>query len=159
MCIASRGPICFGAYRSFGHQRIAGHLHDLGKMVIPTSILEKPDCLTTEEYAVIKQHTYWTYEVLKSINGMDAIAEWAAWHHERLDGSGYPFHIDGDRISSGARIMAVADTFTAMTEDRPYRPGMDKSSAIGVLKRQSKRHALDAVVVRQVIQNYEDIRK
>jgi len=110
---------------------VAGNLHDLGKMVIPNSILNKPDKLNKEETAIMRQHTYFTYTVLNSIGGISQIAEWAAFHHERLDGSGYPFHLGADKLGIGSRIMAVADVFTAISEDRPYRKGMSQQELGG----------------------------
>jgi HD-GYP domain-containing protein (c-di-GMP phosphodiesterase class II) len=77
---------------------VAGNLHDLGKLAIPNSILDKPGKLTEHEFAVMKQHTYFTYVVLTTIGGIRDIAEWAAFHHEKLDGTGYPFHVDATRL-------------------------------------------------------------
>ena len=104
---------------------VAGLLHDLGKMVIPNAILEKPAGLAHTEMAVIKQHTYYTFSILSTIAGLQMIAEWAAYHHERLDGKGYPFRREAHEINLGARIMAVSDIFTALAENRPYRKGME----------------------------------
>ena len=109
--------------------KVAGNFHDLGKMAIPNSILEKDGKLTDEEFAVMRQHTYVTYMVLSSIGGIQQITEWAAFHHERLDGSGYPFHLNGKLIDTGSRIVSVADIFTALAEDRPYRQGMNKNDS------------------------------
>lgn len=117
--------------------RLAGHLHDLGKITIPSAILEKKGKLTREEFQVIKQHPYVTYEVLHSIDRLERVAEWAAFHHEKLDGSGYPFRMKAEYINTGARIMAVADIFTALTEDRPYRRGMPVDQALGILADQA----------------------
>ena len=72
--------------------RIAGNFHDIGKLVIPNSILEKPGKLTVDEFAIMRCHTYHTFNTLDSIGGLHRMAEWAAYHHEKLDGSGYPFH-------------------------------------------------------------------
>lgn len=104
--------------------RLAGYLHDLGKLAVPAEILEKPAKLSPEEFAVIRSHTYHTFRVLQTISGLDTVNSWASFHHERLDGKGYPFHHGDDVLSLGARIMAMADVLTAVTEDRPYRAGM-----------------------------------
>ncbi len=104
--------------------RIAAFFHDLGKLSVPNAILEKPARLTKAEFAVMRQHTYHTHATLSAIGGLERIPEWAAFHHERLDGSGYPFHVTGNRISIEARILAISDIFTALSENRPYRPGM-----------------------------------
>ena len=80
---------------------VAGNLHDLGKLAIPNSILEKSGKLTKEEIAVMKSHTYYTYSVINTIGGLKQIAEWAAYHHEKLDGTGYPFHCKENELSTG----------------------------------------------------------
>ena len=137
---------------------IAGHLHDLGKLAIPNTILDKPGGLTAEEFDVVRSHTYFTYMVLSSIAGMEQITEWAAYHHEKLDGSGYPFHCKAEELNSGARIMMVADLFTALVEDRPYRKGMPMEKAVGILKDFSNRGLLDDAVVRLVADNFAQLR-
>ncbi|MCL1808894.1 MAG: HD domain-containing protein [Clostridiales bacterium] len=112
---------------------IAGFLHDIGKLAISNDILEKNGVLNHEEYNEMRKHPYFTYVILSRIKGFEQIAMWAACHHERLDGEGYPFHVKGENFSKLARIMAVADIVTAITEDRPYRPGMSSEAAIEIL--------------------------
>lgn len=136
---------------------IAGYFHDLGKLAIPNSILEKPDKLTKDEFAIIKQHTYFTYSVLNSIGGLDHIAEWAAFHHEKLNGAGYPFHVGAEKINTGARIMAASDIFTAIAEDRPYRKGMERKNIETILMSQVENNALDKKMVHLLIENFEEI--
>ncbi len=136
---------------------IAGYFHDLGKLAIPNSILEKQNPLTKKEFDIIKQHTYFTYTVLSSIGGLGEIAEIAAFHHEKLDGTGYPFHVSADKINTGARIIAVADKFTAMAEDRPYRKGMTREQVETTLKLQVNNKALDAMIVNILLGNFEEI--
>lgn len=133
---------------------IAGYFHDIGKLIVPTAILEKPGKLTREEFAVIKQHTYFSYMVLDSIGGLREIAEWAAFHHEKLDGSGYPFHKTRDDLTAGASIMAVADIFTALTEDRPYRRGMKQRDLTRIIQEQSNAGLHDSKVVKLLLDNY-----
>ena len=140
-----------------GKMKVAGYFHDLGKLAVPNSVLEKPGKLTKEEFDVIKQHAYFTYSVLSSIEGFRELAEWAAFHHEKLDGSGYPFHITADRISLGARILAVADIFTALNEDRPYRKGLDRKRVAEILRDQTKHGWLDDRVVNVLLENYGEI--
>ena len=137
--------------------KIAGYFHDLGKLAVPNSILEKPDKLTKNEFAVIKQHTYFTYSVLHSIGGLDQVAEWAAFHHEKLDGTGYPFRVGADKIDIGSRIMAVSDIFTAIAEDRPYRKGMKREKIESILISQAENNALDRRIVNLLIENFEEI--
>lgn len=134
--------------------RIAGHLHDIGKLKIPREILEKPGKLTDEEFNIMKEHAYFSYEILRQIRGFEQIAAWAAFHHEKLNGEGYPFHLTAREIPLGARIMAVADVFSAITEDRPYRRGMDREQALAVLRGDVARGGLSRDVVELLIQNY-----
>jgi HD-GYP domain-containing protein (c-di-GMP phosphodiesterase class II) len=137
--------------------RVAGNFHDIGKLAVPNSILNKPDKLTGEEYAVVRQHTYFTYSILNTIGGLQHIAEWAAFHHERLDGSGYPFHHEEGRIGTGARIMAVADIFTAIAEDRPYRKGMGYEDIKNIMRKLADSNSIDRRIVHLVLDNYPDI--
>jgi HD-GYP domain-containing protein (c-di-GMP phosphodiesterase class II) len=137
--------------------RIAGNFHDIGKLVIPNSILEKPGKLTSQEYEIMRCHTYYTYYTLHSIGGLQRIAEWAGYHHEKLDGSGYPFHCTKGEIGTGSRIMAVADIFTAISEDRPYRNGMSKDEIYRIIKKQADENLLDKRVVELLFDNYDNI--
>ena len=133
--------------------KIAGYLHDLGKLTVPKEVLDKPGKLTNEEYKIIKSHTFHTYHSLDML-GLTEIRNWAAFHHERLDGTGYPFKIK--ELSTGSRIMAVADVFTAITEDRPYRSGMKEKKAISVLKSMAEDSKLDKELVNIVIDSYQE---
>ncbi len=136
---------------------VAGNLHDIGKLAIPNRILDKPGKLTKEEMLIMKSHTYYTYAVINAIGGLNQIAEWAAYHHEKFDGSGYPFHCIASELSSGARIMMVADIFTALAEDRPYRKGMDKDGIFKILKQFSDRSLLDKKIINILFENYDEI--
>ena len=136
---------------------VAGNLHDLGKLAVPNSILEKPGKLTKEEMAVIKSHTYYTYFIINTIGGLQSIAEWAAYHHERLDGTGYPFHCAAGELSTGSRIMMVADIFTALAEDRPYRNGMSRKEVMEIIGQLSRRQSLDTRIVDLLFDNYEEV--
>jgi HD-GYP domain-containing protein (c-di-GMP phosphodiesterase class II) len=126
-------------------------------LAIPNSILDKPGSLTKEEMSLMKSHTYYTYLIINSIGGLKQIAEWAAYHHERLDGSGYPFHCTAAELSIGARIIMIADMFTALAEDRPYRKGMSKEGIIQIIKQFSDRRLLDARIVNLLFDNFEEI--
>lgn len=137
--------------------RIAGYLHDLGKLAIPTEILEKPAKLDEEEYNVMRSHTYYTYRILMNVPSFQQIAEWGAFHHEKLNGKGYPFRLGADDLNLGARIMAVADVFTAITEDRPYRTGMEKKRVMSILQRLVEDGSLDPFVVSVIGDHYEEI--
>ncbi len=135
--------------------RNAGNIHDIGKLVIPEHILEKEGRLSDQEYRLIKQHSYQTYMALYEVTGLGDIVEWASFHHERLNGSGYPFGLHADKLSEGARLMAVADIFTAIIEDRPYRQGMKKTQVIALLEKQSSEGLLDKNIVHTLIANYD----
>ena len=136
---------------------IAGNLHDLGKLAIPREILEKQDKLEPAEFNVIRSHTYYTYRLLQPISGFGEIAQWAAYHHEKLNGRGYPFRLSANSLSLGARIMAVADVFTAITEDRPYREGMPKEKAISVLNGMTASGGISPTVCSLLLDHYETI--
>ena len=136
---------------------IAGYLHDVGKLRVPNSILEKPGKLTEEEFNIVKEHTYYTRWILMDIDGFEQIADWAGFHHEKLNGNGYPFHIDASELDLGSRIMAVADIFSAITEIRPYRAGMDRERALAVLRQNVENGAICGEVVRLLEENYETV--
>lgn len=137
--------------------RIAGNLHDVGKLKVPASILEKPGKLTDEEFNIMKEHTYHSYRILSLIENFDDIAAWAAFHHEKLDGKGYPFHIDAAKLPLGSRIMTVADIFSATTEDRPYRKGMSKERVVSILREDAERGKLSKQIVELLVQHYDEI--
>lgn len=136
---------------------IAGYLHDLGKLAVPTEILEKPAKLTDEEFNIIRKHTYYTYNILRHIDALDIIAEWASFHHESLNGSGYPFKIKGQNLLLGSRILAVADVFTAVTEDRPYRKGMTSGEALNILQQMVDSKKLDAYIVSLLKDHFDEV--
>ena len=129
----------------------------MGKLAVPNTVLEKPAKLNEDEFNEIRMHTYHTYHLLNTIPQFSEITAWAAYHHEKIDGTGYPFHIKGDNLSLGSRIMAVADVFTAITEDRPYRKGMNDEAAKKILTDMVHVSALDEKVVEAVINNFSAI--
>ena len=136
---------------------IAGNLHDVGKLVVPREILEKPGKLTDEEFSVIREHTYYTRLILMDIEGFGDIADWAGYHHEKLNGRGYPFHLDRSGLDLGSRIMAVADIFSAITEDRPYRAGMPREKVKAVLRENAEKEAIDGELVETLIAHYDEV--
>lgn len=129
---------------------LAGALHDIGKAAIGNEILEKPDRLTDDEFAVMKHHAAYTYYILSGIDGFDEMRDWAAFHHERLDGSGYPFGKTAEQLNTQERIMACVDIYQALTEDRPYKKGMPHEKACQILKNMAEKGWLDASIVEQV---------
>ena len=136
--------------------QIAGYLHDMGKIAIPPEVLDKKDALTEQEYAVMRSHSFHTYRILNDISGLETVAGWAAHHHERLDGSGYPFGLKADKLSRGAKIVAVADVFSALTEDRPYRKGMSPAKAREVLSEMAG-SKLDTDIVEVLLDNLQTV--
>jgi len=123
--------------------RRAALLHDIGKLSVPNTILDKPDKLTQEEWATIRKHPYYSLEVLRRIPGFGEIAEIAASHHEKLDGSGYFRNLTGERLSLPARILVVADIYDALAAERPYRDALPLETVLGIMSKDVPR-ALDA---------------
>lgn len=136
---------------------IAGYLHDVGKLRVPNEILEKPGKLTEEEFNIVKEHPYYTRLILKDVDGFERIANWAGFHHEKLNGRGYPFHFDAERLDTGERIMAVADIFSAITEVRPYRAGMSREMALAVLKENVAAGGICGKIVELLEEHYDEV--
>ncbi len=114
---------------------IGGVLHDVGKIAIEDSILRNPGRLTDEEFAKMKIHPEKGARMMQDIPFLKHVIPYCLYHHERFDGRGYPFQLSGDKIPIEGRLVAVADTFDAMTSNRPYRKGMDPELAIAELER------------------------
>ena len=113
------------------------------KIAIGNEILEKPARLTDEEFAKMKNHAGYTYMILSKVDGFEEIRDIAAFHHERLDGSGYPFGKRADELTTLQRIMACADIYQALTEKRPYKDGMDHDKACEILKDMADKNWID----------------
>jgi diguanylate cyclase (GGDEF)-like protein/putative nucleotidyltransferase with HDIG domain len=114
--------------------RLAGRLHDIGKLAIPEEILRKQGPLSEDERRLLERHCQIGFRMLDSL-GVEPVASWVLHHHERWDGSGYPSGLAGEEIPLGARIIFVADAFDAMTSDRVYRPGVSPEAALTELGR------------------------
>ncbi|WP_052190457.1 HD-GYP domain-containing protein [Chitinibacter sp. ZOR0017] len=127
--------------------RIAGYLHDLGKLAVPSEYIERDGKLDQTEMARVRSHSYITLDILGNIKGLEDVAQWASSHHERLDGSGYPYHRTANELPLGSRIMAVADVYTALTENRPYRAGLAPNAVLQMLDELAKDGKLDPVVI------------
>ncbi len=110
--------------------KVAGIVHDMGKLSVPPEIVTKPGALTPFELSIIKQHPGKAYEVLKDIDFPWPVAEMVLQHHERLDGSGYPLGLKGNAIRLEARVLAVADVVGAISSHRPYRRSLGLEAAL-----------------------------
>lgn len=110
--------------------KLAGLYHDIGKTRIPDQIINKPSHLNMDEWAIMKSHSSLGYEILKSDSHLSKIAEYVKYHHERVDGHGYPNGLVGNQIPLISRIISIVDAYDAMTSDRPYRKALTKDEAI-----------------------------
>ncbi len=142
-------------YYNFDYEKIskliiAANLHDLGKLAVPNSILEKNAKLTHEEFEIIKSHTYYTRQALEKIDGFEEIVNWASNHHEKLNGLGYPYGISGDKLSFQERLMSCLDIYQALREDRPYRLGMSHQKTMSILHEQAQSGFIDLTIVNDI---------
>ena len=117
------------------HLRIAAMLHDIGKVVLPDRILQKPGSLDELEYEEVKRHPETGAELLNRVEGLGQIAEWVRHSHEHYDGTGYPDQLSGEQIPLASRILLVADAYDAITSDRPYRSAQTQEEALAELRR------------------------
>lgn len=136
---------------------LAAYLHDIGKLAIPNEILEKPGKLSAEEWCIMRSHVYYTYQILEPIEKLKLITSWGALHQERLNGKGYPFGYLAAELPLGSRIMAVADVFTALTEDRPYRKGMDRQETLKVLQAMAAERELDEDLIKLFDRHFDEM--
>ncbi|MBD3667802.1 MAG: HD-GYP domain-containing protein [Kangiella sp.] len=149
--------IAFGKYLQLPRESLevlgmCGMLHDVGKMKVPQEILNKPASLSPEEFDEVKKHTILGYDFLKKHGGIDEqICAVAMNHHERMNGEGYPHHAESQRLSLYDRIIAIVDSYDAMTSDRCYHKGIPASQALSVLYKEQTNH-YDAELVQQFIQ-------
>ncbi|MBN1292731.1 MAG: response regulator [Candidatus Latescibacteria bacterium] len=114
--------------------RMAGILHDIGKIGIPDNILNKPGALTDDEFTIIKSHPQHGEKILKPLHSLHGVRDVVLYHHERFDGKGYPYGLKGEQIPIYARIVAIADSYDAMTTKRPYRNAYTQNEAIKELE-------------------------
>ena len=135
--------------------RIASNFHDLGKLIIPNSILEKKGELTKDEFEIVKSHPYYTHQILNSIDGLQQIVQWASYHHEKLDGSGYPFHCVAKNLDTGARIIAVSDIFISRMERKSYRNEMGKDKIFEIMKKMGRNNFIDMKFVDLLFNNFQ----
>lgn len=136
--------------------KICGMLHDIGKIAIPVHILEKDSKLTGEEFEVIKEHAIIGYDILSGLN-IDDIRDIATLHHEKIDGSGYPFGLKGDELSTEIRILSIADILSALVGRRSYKESFSKDRVIKILKEMCDNNKIDRDITNLVILNYDSI--
>ena len=139
-------------FDSIGVQKmyLAGALHDIGKMAIGNEILEKPDKLTDDEFSKMKNHVGYTYLILSEVNDFEEIRDWAALHHEKLNGKGYPFGKTADELNEPERIMACIDIYQALTEDRPYKKGLSHEKACDILADMAQKGFVDFAISNKI---------
>lgn len=135
--------------------RMAGELHDIGKISVPAEILSKPGAVSEVEYDVIRTHPQVGYEILKNIEFSWPVAKIVLQHHERMNGSGYPHQLKGDKILLEARILAVSDVVEAMAAHRPYRPAHSLEEAMEEISR-NKGRLYDSQVVQTCLKIFKD---
>ncbi|GAB6182045.1 diguanylate cyclase [Desulfotomaculum defluvii] len=134
------------------------YLHDIGKIEVDVNILNKTDNLSEMEWEVLKQHPYWGSEFLRSIKSLEIVRPYVHYHHENYDGTGYPVGMKGNDIPLGARIIRIADSFDAMTTDRPYKKGksyLEACSEITVLAGKHYDPELSKIFVLMIETDYQ----
>lgn len=134
---------------------IAADLHDIGKLSVSNSILDKPGGLDNHEVDIIKRHPYFTRLSLQEISGFEEITEWASNHHEKLDGSGYPFGKDAQKLDFNSRLIACLDIYQALTEERPYREPMTYERASNIITNSVERGLLDGEISRDILRVFK----
>ncbi|MBU1162570.1 MAG: HD-GYP domain-containing protein [Proteobacteria bacterium] len=135
--------------------RVAGNIHDIGKISVPMEILSKPGQITESEFDIVKNHAQAGYDILRTIEFPWPIAQIVLQHHERMDGSGYPQGLSGEDILLEAKILAVADVVEAMASHRPYRPALGIDKALEEISI-NKGKLYDAEVVNACLKVFKD---
>lgn len=131
--------------------RIAANLHDIGKLAVSNSILDKPGKLDNREFDIIQQHTYFTRISLQGINGFEEITEWASNHHEKLNGLGYPFRKTGDMLDFNSKLICCLDIYQALMEERPYREPMKHEKAAQIMREMVNKNEIDKNITNDII--------
>ncbi len=126
-CLAGAAGMTAGECRT---ARMAGLLHDVGKMGIPEQVLSKPGSLTAEERSLVNMHPEIGHRIVQGVGGLEHAVPAVLWHHERWDGAGYPHRLSGEAIPKIARVMAIVDSYDAMRSDRPYRQALSPEHAL-----------------------------
>ena len=141
--------------------KVAGLFHDIGKIGIPNEIVEKETKLSDYEFQLMKSHAYYTHQILGYLKGLEDIRKWASMHHEKHDGSGYPFHIEAKDFTVEMDILAIADVFTALSENRPYREGLSNENIMIFLENEFSENVNKEVLntLRENLEYLTSIRK
>jgi putative nucleotidyltransferase with HDIG domain len=146
--------------------RISATLHDVGKMGIEDRVFKKPGVLTNEEFEIMKRHTVMGHEIVRQVKQLTEMLPGIRWHHEALNGRGYPDGIKGDELPMMARIISVADTFDAITTDRPYQAGSEFPKALEILRKHAGTKydpivvdAMDSAVAKGSLAKFETRRR
>lgn len=129
---------------------IAADLHDIGKLAVPNSILDSPNKLSDSEFQIVKKHPYYTRVVLEQIKGFEQITNWAANHHEKLNGKGYPYGLTAKDLDFNSRLMGCLDIYEALTEDRPYRKSLTHKEAMDILYSMSENGFVDESITKDI---------
>jgi energy-coupling factor transport system substrate-specific component len=137
--------------KAYDELRWASILHDIGKIGIPGEILNKPSRLTDEEYDIVKEHPSKGFEILSPVSQLGGSLKGILHHHERVDGKGYPSGLKGEKIPFNSRIIAVADTYDAISSSRAYRPSKSSDEAMAIVKEVSGSQ-LDPQVVAALVE-------
>lgn len=137
---------------------LAGALHDIGKLAIANTILEKPGKLTSKEFEVMKGHALYTWKILNEIDGLGEIVEWASFHHEKLNGRGYPFGKKSSELNRNERLLCCIDIYQALTEARPYKPGRSHTDTMTVMREMAAKGEIDAGITEDINKCYEQTR-
>jgi len=154
VCLGEKAGLSSGDLTAM---RLAGDLHDLGKLAVPSEIIDKPGPLDEDEKKIMRSHPEVSEGILSRIPGLEKVAAWTSQHHEQPGGGGYPHHISGAQMVHGARIMAAADVFTALREDRPYRAGLDLPRVTAILDDMVRENAQDKDMVGIVKENLTEL--
>lgn len=129
---------------------IAGALHDIGKMAVNNDVLEKTDKLSDQEFEKMKNHAWYTHFILSKIKGFEDITRYASNHHEKLNGKGYPFGLTADKLDKKDRLLACVDIYQALSEDRPYKPGMPHKKCMEIMYKMVESGFIDAEITADI---------
>lgn len=129
-------------------------MHDIGKMAIHNDVLEKPDKLTEKEFVYVQTHAWYTYVILSKIKGFEDITKWASHHHEKLNGKGYPFGLSAEKLDEKERLVTCIDIYQALSEDRPYKPGMPHEKCIAIMRDMADNGFIDRRITEDVAEAF-----